>query len=113
MYPLIKQGLINQIVVNMPLTIFGHYYIKLVGHQFSREIPTFFQFVKDWIVFLLLREISFYYSHRLLHHQMIYKFIHKKHHEWTSPIALATFYCHPFEHFLVNLVPAILGMNSF
>ena len=29
------------------------------------------------------------------------------HHEWTAPIALATDYCHPVEHALVNVLPNI------
>ena len=33
--------------------------------------------------------------------------ISKVHHEWTAPIALATDYCHPVEHALVNVLPNI------
>ena len=41
---------------------------------------------------------------RLLHHKAIYKYIHKMHHEWVSPIAAVAIYSHPVEHLLAGLV---------
>jgi methylsterol monooxygenase len=83
-----------------------------MGHKNSPQIPTIDRIVKDWIVFVLLREFGFYYSHRLLHHPSIYKYIHKKHHEWQTPIAITAIYCHPFEHVFGNLLPAFLGKSN-
>jgi methylsterol monooxygenase len=85
------------------------YYLAVIsGHKSSKEIPTFDRIVKDWIVFVLLREIAFYYIHRLLHHRRFY-YIHKKHHDWQTPIAITAIYCHPIEHAFGNLLPAFLG----
>ena len=35
--------------------------------------------------------------------------IHKMHHEWTAPVALAATYAHPAEHVVSNLLPAAVG----
>ncbi|KAL4875729.1 putative C-4 methylsterol oxidase [Aspergillus karnatakaensis] len=57
---------------------------------------------------VLLREIIFYYGHRALHHPLLYRYIHKTHHEFTTPIALAAQYCHPIEHVICNIAPLSL-----
>ncbi|KAH9372376.1 hypothetical protein HPB48_006289 [Haemaphysalis longicornis] len=46
----------------------------------------------------------------LLHHPRLHRHVHKRHHEWTSPIAIAAVYCHPAEHVLCNLMPPMLGV---
>ena len=35
---------------------------------------------------MLCHDFVFYHGHKLLHHRRIYKYIHKKHHEWQAPI---------------------------
>ena len=39
----------------------------------------------------------------MFHHPLFYKHIHKKHHEWQSPIAVTAVYAHPLEHMISNL----------
>lgn len=64
-----------------------------------------------FVVGLLWNEVWFYYSHRALHSKKLYGKVHKKHHEYTAPFALAAIYCTPLEMVLSNLWP-FLGVAS-
>ncbi len=46
---------------------------------------------------------------RLFHSHYLYKVIHKTHHEWTAPVGISASYCHPIEHFIVNILPIATG----
>lgn len=41
---------------------------------------------------------------RLVHLPLLYKHIHKKHHEWTAPIGVVSIYAHPLEHIVSDLL---------
>ncbi|XP_017137990.1 fatty acid hydroxylase domain-containing protein 2 [Drosophila miranda] len=107
----IKVVLFNLTVVNLLASwvVFELIY-KNKNSQNVRELPTFRRSVRDLVVFVVLEEIMFYYAHRLMHHKAVYKYVHKKHHEWTAPIAAITLYAHPVEHVLANLLPVALSI---
>lgn len=107
-FRVIMQVLFNQIVVGIPFAVMGFYFIKRRGYSCG-ELPTFQWVLLELSVFILLEEVGFYYSHRMLHHPLVYKYIHKKHHEWTSPIAITAIYCHPVEHIFSNILPIYFG----
>lgn len=58
-------------------------------------------------------EIIFYYAHRLLHLPSLHRRIHKTHHRFTAPVALATQYTHPLEHMQGNTLPIVLPAIVF
>lgn len=105
----VHQVLINQILIGLPFGIFAYYLMEWRGYDSGKTLPTFQWCLFELILCVLMEEAGFYYSHRLLHHPRFYKFIHKRHHEWTSPIAITAIYCHPVEHIFSNLVPPLLG----
>ena len=78
------------------------------SYRVSATLPSTTEFVRDFAISLLLREAMFYYSHRLLHVPFLYRRIHKKHHKFTAPIALAAQFAHPIEQIVANALPISL-----
>ncbi|KAH9499550.1 Fatty acid hydroxylase domain-containing protein 2 [Bulinus truncatus] len=106
----IKVAMFNQIVVGIPVLATIVALMRWRGSGWSvEELPTLSRVLLELVVFALVEEFGFYYSHRLLHHPRLYKYIHKKHHEWTAPIGIVSIYAHPVEHVFANLVPPGLG----
>jgi fatty acid hydroxylase domain-containing protein 2 len=102
--------LFNQIFVSIPM-IYGGFYVAKNRLPSARTLPTLQWITFEMIVLTLVREFTFYYSHRLLHTRFLYKTIHKMHHGWTSPMAITAAYCHPIEHIFSNVLPIGLGIG--
>ena len=45
--------------------------------------------IKQLLVCLFLEDFLFYWIHRLLHHRLIYKYVHKRHHEFKQNVGIA------------------------
>lgn len=78
------------------------------SYRVETTLPTLFELTRDFIISLLLREALFYYSHCFLHRPYFYVRIHKQHHRFTAPIALAAQYAHPIEQIFANILPIVL-----
>ena len=66
----------------------------------------------------LLSDVVFYISHRICHLKIFYKHVHKKHHEWVVPCALAAAYSTFYEYLLCSLPtflvpPLIVNINWY
>lgn len=58
----------------------------------------------------LLAEVAFYAFHGFLHWSPVfYKHVHKIHHRFTAPTAMACVYAHPLEFVFGNVLPIYLG----
>lgn len=63
---------------------------------------------RDVALCLPLCELFFYALHALLHRPALYRRIHRVHHTFTAPVALAAQYCHWLEYVLTWYVPVML-----
>lgn len=104
----VKLVFVNQTMVGIPFVTGAAYLYQLRGCS-AGELPTFYWVCFEILIFSLVEEVFFYYSHRLLHHRYLYRHIHKIHHEWTAPIGIVSIYAHPIEHLFSNMIPPTLG----
>lgn len=76
-----------------------------LGYRVSPKLPSLLEFVTEFTLCQLAREIIYYYGHRILHHPLFYARFHRQHHRFRTPVALATLYAHPVEHIVTNIIP--------
>ena len=57
-----------------------------------------------------LIDIFFYTSHRIMHHPVLYKWSHKIHHNFKTPVGMESVYHHWFDLCFANILPIFLSL---
>lgn len=92
--------LFNQLLL-IPLSILSENILNICKYEKCN-----FSFFVFFLISYIFEEIGFYYSHRILHTKLFFKY-HQLHHNYYN--CIATLYCHPFEFLFSNVFPTILG----
>ena len=106
-----RQSFINHFVL-MPLFIWVFYpYISGVMIVSPVVFPSVLEVGYHLLVCVIVEDCLFYWSHRMLHHPMVYKFFHKQHHEFKvlTGLSIAAEFTHPFESLVGNIIPVVMG----
>jgi len=75
----------------------------------ERELPSSKEYLFHLLMYAVVDEILFFYSHWWLHTGDRYIKYHKIHHEFTAPVGLVAAYCHPLEMLFSNVLPLGVG----
>jgi sterol desaturase/sphingolipid hydroxylase (fatty acid hydroxylase superfamily) len=86
--------LFNQVIVGVPVNVFFYFLAKTFGVPPLLTVHPFYKVMGNLVVMSFIYEFYFYYSHRLLHHRSLYKYVHKVHHEFTAPFSITAMHCH-------------------
>lgn len=62
----------------------------------------------SFAVAVVFHDFYFYWTHRLMHHKRLFKYVHRVHHESTNPSPWAAYSFHPWEALIQALVMPIL-----
>ncbi|KAJ9051778.1 Fatty acid hydroxylase domain-containing protein 2 [Entomophthora muscae] len=88
--------LFNFFVMALPAVLSIYYFLHPASPRNAPSpsgmypsLPSTLVLLRDILFSMVLREMIFYYLHRLFHHPFLYATFHKKHHEFTAPIAVS------------------------
>jgi lathosterol oxidase len=66
-------------------------------------------FIFSVVVFIAAHDLYFYITHRLMHHKLLYKHVHRIHHLSTNPTPWAAFAFHPLEAVVeIGILPVMV-----
>ena len=66
-------------------------------------------FVFSVVAMIVIHDTYFYWTHKLMHHKSIFKYVHKVHHNSTNPSPWAAFSFHPLEAVIeAGILPLIV-----
>lgn len=76
-------------------------------------VPGILTMLVQFVVAYLCTDTLFYWGHRALHVPVLYRWIHKQHHQFYVTIGLAAEYAHPVELLMGNIIPVMFAGVAF
>jgi len=76
------------------------------------HIPETFNIINELlclVIYVITAETWFFIFHGLCHKGIFYKYIHKYHHIYTSPVAINSLYGHPLDISVASLMSLMIG----
>ena len=87
------------------------YWTKIGWISVSNEQVSWWMVAIEYVAYFLMFDTWFYWLHRWMHNEPMYKWIHKLHHKSTSPNLLTTLSVNPLESFINGgFVPIFLAV---
>lgn len=105
----IRDNIIGHLIVAPIAAYFAYPLYVSYGMSVSGPLPPLTIILRDLIIAVAVNDTMFYWAHRGLHHSSIYKYIHKQHHEFKTPVGISSKYAHPIEDIIANTLPTVLG----
>lgn len=100
----------SSIIETMTTLIVENYFINYNSNSYLNDLILF---IPTSFLFEIIFDFFHYISHRTLHNKYLYSSIHKVHHKFTHPICITTFYQHPVDLVITNMIPTIITFYFF
>jgi len=106
----IKYSLITLFIYSSGIWLFL-YWLK---HGYTRnysEISEFgwLYFMSSIVLMVIIHDMYSYWIHRLIHHKLLFKYVHLLHHKFKNPSPWSAFAFHPFESLLtLGIIPIVM-----
>lgn len=91
--------------------IFGLIIVTIIGNPIIRPYTKIYENIQEhgWFyyfaafpIMLIIHDTYFYWSHRIMHHKLLFKTFHLVHHKSTNPSPWAAYAFHPLEAVVEN-----------
>jgi sterol desaturase/sphingolipid hydroxylase (fatty acid hydroxylase superfamily) len=105
----LKEIVFSHLVLLPVLGYFLYDAFHFFGMNVQDPLPSTKIILRDMFVALVCADTLGYWGHRLAHHKALYKFVHKKHHEYKVTIGISSVYAHPVEDLCISTLATISG----
>eukprot|EP00456_Euglypha_rotunda_P028062 TRINITY_DN22320_c0_g2_i1.p1 TRINITY_DN22320_c0_g2~~TRINITY_DN22320_c0_g2_i1.p1 ORF type:complete len:246 (+),score=10.62 TRINITY_DN22320_c0_g2_i1:87-824(+) len=103
----------SHFMIYVPAALAGYHFV-IKGLDLPRDydsMPPWWKMCAKVIIAMVFEDTWHYFNHFVLHYGWLYPKIHKIHHRYQSPFAIAAEYAHPFETMWLGLgffIPSVL-----